>query len=52
MKTNEINNGAINPQEAASIDAAELESIAASLPVRSNVRAGAAVPCHMCCKPY
>ena len=43
MKTNETNNNEFNLIEGAEIEAAELETIAAFLPVRSNVRAGAAM---------
>jgi hypothetical protein len=49
MKTNETNNNEFNLVEDAWIGAAEMESIAAHLPVRSNVRAGAAA---VCCRAH
>jgi hypothetical protein len=51
MKTNETNSNELSLMEGAEIEGAELESIAASLPVRTKVRAGAALPCHPCNDP-
>jgi hypothetical protein len=48
MKTNETSNNELSLMEGVEIEGTELESIAASLPVRTNVRAGATVLCHNC----